>query len=156
MSFWKKSDDPWDWKDEEERRPREAPAQPPGGESAQESGLLDEVKDLGRELKEGWARRKEERETPPPPMTCPWCGKEMEGGYLFTGRDAIHFRRKRPGLLTVRGTGDLRLDNEGGFPTYKTAWHCPDCRKLAVDTTGIVPMGEWPELGQTPEQEKQQ
>ena len=29
MSFWKKSDDPWDWKDEEERRPRKAPAPPP-------------------------------------------------------------------------------------------------------------------------------
>ena len=29
MSFWKKSDDPWDWKDEEERRPRKASAPPP-------------------------------------------------------------------------------------------------------------------------------
>ena len=155
MSFWKKSDDPWDWKDEEERRPRKAPAPPEEGQPA-EPGLWEEIKDLGKVLTESWSPRQKDEEDPIPPMTCPWCGKEMEGGYLFTGRDAIHFRRKRPGLLTVRGTGDLRLDNEGGFPTYKTAWHCPDCRKLVVDTTGIVPMGEWPELGQTPEQEKQQ
>lgn len=41
-----------------------------------------------------------------------------------------------------RGAGWLRLDNEGGsVNTYKTAWHCPACRKLVVDTARDPPQG---------------
>lgn len=30
--------------------------------------------------------------------------------------------------------------------TYKTAWHCPVCRKLVVDTAGLDKIGQWPDL----------
>ena len=77
---------------------------------------------------------KPSREEPVVPMRCPWCGGAMKRGYLTSG------------------AGWLRLDNEGGsVNTYKTAWHCPACRTLVVDTAGILPKGEWPELGQTDE-----
>ena len=68
-----------------------------------------------------------------------------------TGRpDALPLVRRGDDLTS--GAGWLRLDNEGGsVNTYKTAWHCPACRKLVVDTAGILPKGEWPELGQTDE-----
>lgn len=94
------------------------------------------------------------REEPMVPMRCPWCGGEMKRGYLTSGRDAVYFSEEKPGMVEylIRGAGWLRLDNEGGsVNTYKTAWHCPACRKLVVDTADIRPKGEWPELGQTPE-----
>ena len=75
-------------------------------------------------------------------MTCPWCGKDMLGGYLYTGRDAIVWARKRPGFLSV-DKERLRIDAAGGvFSSYKTAWRCESCEKLVLDTTGMRRMGE--------------
>lgn len=82
-------------------------------------------------------------------MRCPWCGGEMQQGYLSSGRDAVYFSEQKPGMVEylIRGAGWLRLDNEGGsVHTYKTAWHCPDCRKLVVDTAGLDKPGQWPDL----------
>ena len=74
------------------------------------------------------------REEPVVPMHCPWCGGAMKRGYLTSG------------------AGWLRLDNEGGsVNTYKTAWHCPACRKLVVDTAGLDKIGQWPDLTTPPE-----
>ena len=89
------------------------------------------------------------QEEPAAPMHCPWCGGEMVRGYLSSGRDAVYFSEERPGMVEylIRGAGWLRLDNEGGsMHTYKTAWHCPVCRKLVVDTTGLDKIGQWPDL----------
>ena len=71
------------------------------------------------------------QEEPAAPMHCPWCGGEMVRGYLSSGRDAVYFSEEKPGMVEylIRGAGWLRLDNEGGsVHTYKTAWHCPECR----------------------------
>lgn len=65
MSFWKKSDDPWDWKDEEERRPRKAPAPPPEEGQPAEPGLWGEIKDLGKVLTESWSPRQKEEDPHP-------------------------------------------------------------------------------------------
>ena len=57
----------------------------------------------------------------------------MKRGYLTSGRDAVYFSEEKPGMVEylIRGAGWLRLANEGGsVNTYKTAWHCPACRKL--------------------------
>ena len=142
MSFWKKSDDPWDWKDEEERRPRKAPVPPPEEGQPAEPGLWEEIKDLGKVLTESWSPRQKDEVDPIPPMTCPWCGKDMLGGYFYTGRDAIVWARKRPGFLSV-DKERLRINDEGGvFSSYKTAWRCESCEKLVLDTTGMRRMGE--------------
>lgn len=122
MPFWKKSEDPWDMEPGKAASAMDEPERE--GES-----LPDTVKEWGEKLKTAF-RKKEEPEGPP--ETCPWCGREMEKGYLAGGRDAVRWGRGKPGFLS--GLGDsLRIDDEGGlFCTYKTAWYCRDCRKLAV------------------------
>ena len=66
MPFWKKSEDPWDYEPEKPSRPAE-----PGQEEKDcAPSLMDELRDWNEERKE----KKALRETPPPPMICPWCG----------------------------------------------------------------------------------
>ena len=72
MPFWKKSEDPWDYEPEKPSRPAE-----PGQEEKDcAPSLMDELRGWNEERKE----KKALRETPPPPMICPWCGQEMEVG----------------------------------------------------------------------------
>lgn len=128
MAFWKKSEDPWDM-DPHQRRPaireEDAKQDPDAG------SLLDDLRTWNEERQ----AKKAQRETPPEPRTCPWCGKEMEVGYLIGGRDAVRLVRQRPGVLRpgifddalyIRGDGTFWCD-------YKIAWTCPDCRKLVAD-----------------------
>ena len=81
MPFWKKSEDPWDYEPEKPSRPAE-----PGQEEKDcAPSLMDELRDWNEERKE----KKALRETPPPPMICPWCGQEMEVGTITGGRDSV-------------------------------------------------------------------
>lgn len=126
MSFWKKSEDPWDL-DPEKRRPAA------GEETAEKDGdagsLLDDLRAWNEARKEEKARR----ETPPAPIPCPWCGKEMEVGYLVGGRDYVRLVRQRPGALRIAEDA-LYIRGDGTFwCDYKIAWTCPDCRKLVAD-----------------------
>ena len=135
MAFWKKSEDPWDL-EPDKRRPA---AEEEEAEKGSDDGSL--LQDL-RAWNETRKAEKARRETPPVPIPCPWCGKDMLGGYLYTGRDAIVWARKRPGFLSV-DRERLRIDDEGGvFSSYKTAWRCESCEKLVLDTTGMRRMGE--------------
>lgn len=126
MPFWKKGEDPWDIDPEKRRRPPEETAE--AGETGEPApGLLEELRDWNE------ARKQKKAESVPPPIPCPWCGKEMERRYLVSGRDPIWLYREKPGFL--RGLDEpVRLDEEGSFfYTYKTIWFCPACRKLAAD-----------------------
>ena len=50
-------------------------------------------------------------------------------------------RRHHAGGLSHQRT----VDTEGGLSaSYKTAWHCPDCRKLVLDVTP-PPRPQWEE-----------
>ena len=83
MPFWKKSEDPWDYEPEKPSRPAE-----PGQEEKDcAPSLMDELRDWNEERKE----KKALRETPPPPMICPWCGQEMEVGTITGGRDSVQW-----------------------------------------------------------------
>lgn len=126
MAFWKKSEDPWDV-EPEKRRP--VPAE--NGEKG--PGLLDQLQDWNEARKAEKARR----ETPPPPIPCPWCGKTMETGYLM-GNRGIWWAPGRPDawakwVSVAAAEGAFQVDTEGGLATYRTAWHCPDCGKLVLD-----------------------
>lgn len=126
MAFWKKSEDPWD-QNMDKRRPA-------AGEEAAEKGtddgsLLDDL----RAWNEARKAEKARRETPPAPIPCPWCGKEMEVGYLCGGRDYVRLVRQRPGALRIAEDA-LYIRGDGTFwCDYKIAWTCPDCRKLVAD-----------------------
>ncbi|MDY5613387.1 PF20097 family protein [Dysosmobacter sp.] len=127
MAFWKKSEDPWDM----EPRPvgTVSPVTPDRDEEPET--LLESVRD--------WAEKKRSAEKDQltlPPEKCPWCGREMEQGFLNGGR-GVYWTRGVPDTKTKwLGAGaenQLRVDEEGALFTYRTAWYCPDCRKLVAD-----------------------
>ena len=126
MPFWKKSEDPWDIDPAKQRR------SVPVEEEEKGPGLLDQLQDWNKARK----AEKAKRETPLPPMTCPWCGKEMETGYIMG--QGVWWAPGRPGALekwagASGAVGAVQVDTEGGLFPYRTAWLCPDCRKLVAD-----------------------
>ena len=124
MPFWKQSEDPWDRKPDKPRaEPKDLQANP-----------LDSLKAWNEERK---ARAKEKEEAKRlPPEKCPWCGKDMEQGYMMGGRGITWYA----GVLTTKAAwiGDsskehFNLESEGVFTMYKTVWLCRDCKKMIFD-----------------------
>ena len=117
MPFWKQSEDPWDQKPDKPRRePKEPQANP-----------LDSLKTWNEERKAKAKEREEAKRLPPEP--CPWCGKEMEQGFLTGGRDAV---RWHPGIYKFelfQSLGGIDVLEEGTWVPYKTTWLCRDCKK---------------------------
>lgn len=131
MAFWKKSEDPWDIDPKKKRRERPTfEVQSTSGEEDAPESLLDELK--------GMFRKKPEEETPVIPEKCPWCGSEMERGFLdaVKGGD-IWWCVKKPGwkadFLGQDANTSWLVTDEGGFHPCKTAWYCPNCRKMTLD-----------------------
>ena len=121
MPFWKQSDDPWDRKPEK-RCPK--PKEPAGS-------LMDSLR-LWSEPR----KAEEAAQAAPdlPPEKCPWCGKEMEQGYLLGGRGSPLWY---PGKLTTKaawiGRWDvqgLKVLDEGDIISCKTTWLCRECKKM--------------------------
>lgn len=117
MPFWKQSEDPWDQKPDKPRRePKEPQANP-----------LDSLKAWNEERKAKAKEREEAKRLPPEP--CPWCGKEMEQGFLTGGRDGV---RWHPGIYKFelfQSLGGIDVLEEGTWVPYKTTWLCRDCKK---------------------------
>lgn len=129
MAFWKKSEDPWDW-DPSKKRPAPQPAEP----QEPRENPLDTLKQWNEDRKTK-AKEKEEAKRLPPEK-CPWCGKDMEQGFILGGRDAV---RWYPGVYKFelfRGLdGDAidLLSDGSGFTSYKIIWLCRDCKKAVFD-----------------------
>ena len=137
MAFWKKSEDPWDLTPEKRR------TEMPREETEEKDSLRETVQSLAKELKECFAAPPEEE---PEPQACPWCGRVMQRGYLISGQ-WIYWQTQKPRALSLRGhaADALVINTEGGLSaSYKTAWHCPDCRKLVLDVTP-PPRPQWEE-----------
>ena len=100
----------------------------------------------------------------PPAMICPWCGQEMARGYLDAVKGGgLWWLTEKPGLKAGLIGSDpktsLRVDDEGAFFTYKTAWHCQVCEKMVMDTTNIrrpYDSGGLSSTLETPEETKQE
>ena len=130
MPFWKKSEDPWDYAPERRdpvRREEEPPVSPDGETQDRSAyGIPFQSRDAGSQS--------------PPPMACPWCGQEMEAGYLSGNRGVFWIR----GVPTARkfwlgaGRGNIiRVDTEGGLMTpHRTAWLCRACRRMVLEAPG--------------------
>lgn len=139
MAFWKKSEDPWDIDPEKRKKQTPAPDlydRDWGREEPEEqSGLLDAVR-------EQWTTRRQEKRAALclPPEPCPWCGKDMEQGFL-TGAKGISWWRGVPDAKARwLGTGranTMRVDVEGVLATYKTTWYCPACEKMMFDASDL-------------------
>lgn len=145
MPFWKKSEDPWDYEPEKPSRPAE-----PGQEGKDcAPSLMDELRDWNEERRE----KKRQRETPPP-MACPWCGQEMEAGYLTGGRGVFWTQGVPTTKKLLLGAGEestLRMDAEGGLLPYGSAWLCRACRRMVME----IPEEEIPKPP-TPEEAAEQ
>mgnify|MGYP000373962855 FL=1 len=124
MPFWKKSEDPWDYEPEKPSRPAE-----PGQEEKDcAPSLMDERRGWNEERKE----KKALRETPPPPMICPWCGQEMEVGTITGGRDSVQWWPGWPNRFFGASGPEIDILHEGSlFNRYKTAWLCRSCRRIS-------------------------
>ena len=127
MAFWNKGEDPWDV----EPKPVSVPNPDCDGEP---DTLLDSLKAWNKERKE----EKAKRETPLPLEKCPWCGKEMEAGYIM-GNRGIWWAPGRPDawakwVSVAAAEGAIQLDTEGGLmDSRRTAWVCRDCGKMALN-----------------------
>lgn len=148
MAFWKKSDDPWDVDPAKARERRERAEREPM------ENPLDTLRDWNEERRAKAAARQAELETQPKEI-CPWCGREMERGYMVPGKGDLIWR---PGWMTARSAWigppkevrerSLRVNDEGGFITYKTVWYCGDCEKMVIDAKGMRRVSEpyaWPD-----------
>ena len=81
-------------------------------------------------------RKKLER----PPEKCPWCGKDMEQGFLMGSRGVFWYRGSPAGKALWLSPGReniMRVDTEGFLTTYHTAWYCPACKKMTIDASDL-------------------
>lgn len=131
MAFDKKSQDPWDRKPETRKAPPvSAPEDPEPPES--KKGPLDSLRAWNerRRVEKDEARRL-------PPEICPWCGREMEQGYLYTGRDKIYWS---PGWMDTATAilgpmigGGIQINDQDRRAACKTSWLCRNCKKMVFD-----------------------
>ena len=124
MPFWKKSEDPWDQTPERRRKAKEV--------KEPQENPLDTLKAWNEDRK---ARAKEKEEAKRlPPEKCPWCGKDMEQGFITGGRDGVHWYSgiyKASLFRSLDGADRIDLLDEGGIWSglYKTVWLCRECKK---------------------------
>lgn len=141
MPFWKQSDDPWDRSPDrrvpEPKEPRESP--------------IDSLKAWNEERKAKAKEKEEARRLPP--EKCPWCGAEMEQGFILAGRDPV---RWHPGVYRFdlfRGLdGDtINICHEGGAFSgyYKTAWICRACGRMVLNLPESERIYDFPETQDT-------
>ena len=66
-------------------------------------------------------------------MKCPYCGSEMESGYLRSSRVFVWGKEKELGIQknTIKLVGPFLKGMFEGF--YAKAQHCIVCKKLIVD-----------------------
>ncbi|MCI9120864.1 MAG: hypothetical protein HFG00_04970 [Oscillibacter sp.] len=121
----KRSQDPWDRKPEKPSPPPREPMENP----------LDSLRAWNAERKSKAKEREEAKRLSPEP--CPWCGQDMEQGFLSGGRDSV---RWYPGIYKCgpfRGFAGSAADvlNEGSVWSgrYKTVWLCRNCKKAVFD-----------------------
>ena len=138
MPFWKKGEAPWDYE------PPFRPAEPEEGGRA--PGLMEELQGGLQAWSEDRREKKRQREIPPPPMACPWCGREMEVGSITGGRDgAKWWPGWPPKPIAGLDAPFLRVDHEGGFLcSYKAAYLCRSCRRMVLEfpEESLEPLGD--------------
>lgn len=139
MPFWKQSEDPWDQKPDK-RRPA------PREDKAPQANPLDSLKQWNEDRRVK-AKEKEEAKRLPPEK-CPWCGQDMEQGFITGGRDAV---RWYPGVCKFdplrgldAGAMDL-LDEYSGWSRYKTVWLCRECGKMVLSIPEAERAYDFPE-----------
>lgn len=65
-------------------------------------------------------------------MKCPYCGEEMEQGFL-QGRNRIAWVKKKHLISTLPKEGEVLLENNTFKDFTLTAFICKSCKKIIVD-----------------------
>ena len=130
MAFWKKSEDPWDIAPDQRRTTSEPAEKAPG--------LLDTLRGDWDAMQAEWQEKREKLRLPP--EKCPWCGEDMEQGFLMGGRGVFWYRgipNIKTSLFGAPNEDTIRVDTEGFLNTYHTAWYCSVCKKMTVDAADL-------------------
>ena len=133
MPFWKKKEDPWDMDPSFKRPPDEGNL----------TGALDSLRDEWTEMKQERQEQRDARRLPP--ETCPWCGKNMEQGWLYGNRGVYWMRGVPTAKSKWLGAGrddTMRVDTDGVFYTYHVMWYCPACRRMPLDASDLKTQAE--------------
>ena len=67
-------------------------------------------------------------------MICPYCGKEMEKGFLQASR-CIFFGEKKHKLSFLPGKDDLEVAQGTANGAFAEAYYCDACGKVIVDVS---------------------
>lgn len=71
-------------------------------------------------------------------MLCPYCGKEMEAGFIQC-RDGVTWTPKKQFLpaLSFLGKGAVSLENGAADNSSSVyAYNCKECKKVIIEYTG--------------------
>ena len=63
-------------------------------------------------------------------MKCPYCGNDMEKGYITTNGALIAFSNDEPNAFYV--DSEIWIARSYLRGAYNEAYHCPDCRIVAT------------------------
>jgi len=68
-------------------------------------------------------------------MNCPYCGNEMEKGYIHS-RDSVVWRKKKSAFpaLAIFAADAVDLGTSDVSGHYVVVYRCADCRKFLIDT----------------------
>ena len=67
-------------------------------------------------------------------MRCPFCGRELERGFLQSGRTAFFTTKRRRFLFWPdEQNGDVELTQHNWTSPIAPAWICRSCRKVVID-----------------------
>ena len=123
MAFWKKSDDPWDLREEKEE---------PQNSFQQYVDRWNAIEEREKAEKEAEKKAREDYENAPfltaDAMDCPWCGRGMDRVYIMSSYGVSWHYKKPPAW---RWDAWPLWDNKGA--SYKSAWYCPECQRMALD-----------------------
>ncbi|MBE5760636.1 MAG: hypothetical protein E7334_01410 [Clostridiales bacterium] len=65
-------------------------------------------------------------------MNCPFCGREMEAGYVQSAR-LFFFARKKHRAWLNPGINDTLLSKSNFWNPQAPAFICENCKKVIVD-----------------------
>ena len=72
-------------------------------------------------------------------MNCPYCGNEMQPGYVQSSR-AFFFATEQHSILyrPNRKKGEFCLSSQNFISPICIAYHCAQCKKVILDYTKEV------------------
>lgn len=69
-------------------------------------------------------------------MDCPNCNGEMVLGYIQSGRGMIwSIRKHKLSFLPKIKDGDVWVEGDNGFGSYKESFRCPECGTIGIPTS---------------------